>query len=133
MRKADFHHLCSESFVFFNGFPGNSFDGIGCAIHFIIFFGQTDLQTFEIPFLKSCGKTSAGSIQRGAILCIITADGVHQDRRVLHILGERSDLVKRGCKRHESETGDSSVGGFESDNAAIGCGLTDTSACIGTQ
>jgi len=63
-----------------------------------IFLWQTDAQPFDIPFQR-LRKIRHFFRSRRGIFQIMTADHIHQNRRVFHRLGNGADLIKAGAKR----------------------------------
>ncbi|GMR23665.1 MAG: hypothetical protein BMS9Abin37_2115 [Acidobacteriota bacterium] len=64
---------------------------------------------------------------------VIACQRFQQQRRVVHRVSQRPDLVQRRGERHESVARYAAVGGFESGDAAQARGLADRSAGVGSE
>ena len=61
------------------------------------------------------------------------SDRLQHRGTVCHVLRQRSNLIQGGTISNQSVTGYSSIGGLHADDSAIGCGLSNGTAGIGTQ
>ena len=95
-----------------------------------VLVGDTDLLALDIILQ---GRERRLATLRGGISFIIFRDCVKNDRRVLHIVGDRADLVKGGGIRDQTETRYRAVGGLQADDTAERRGLTDRAAGVGAE
>ena len=102
-----------------------------------IFFRQTDLHAIQTgQFFKLhqiCGKVFLFLRQAGAVHRIFPGNHIQHGGGIVNRLGNRTDLVQRRSKRHQTGTGYTPVSRLQPHNTAEGRRLTDGSARIRTE
>ena len=74
-----------------------------------------------------------GPVHRGRVVGVMARDGLEHRRRVLHVLGQRPDLVERAAERDEPEAAHQPVGRLDPDDAAEGGRLPDAPSGVGAE
>ena len=134
MRQRDFHRFRPQRTDLFDGILHHIRHRRAQAFRGKIFFGKTDPDTLQITGLCHGIRPAARrSRQRRAVHGVETGHHIQQDRRIFHILRHGTDLIQRGCKRHQTITGNTPVSRLYPGNAAERCRLTDGPAGIRTQ
>ena len=63
---------------------------------------------------------------------VVSGDGLQQQGGVVHVLGQRADLIERGSERHQAEAGYAAVGRFQTHDAGHRRRLADGAASVRT-
>ena len=94
-----------------------------------VFLGHAELQALD-SVVQRGRVIRHWQVERGGIQRIVAGNGLQHEGRILHRVGERSDLVKRGGKSNQTIARDASVARLQTDTAAKGRGLADRTAGI---
>ena len=128
---AAFHQFCSHFFI-------GSCSLHHCISNFIVntfcieFLRDCDFQSLDV-FSQFCGIVFRIAFGRCTIVRVKSCNGIQNPCTVLCVFGNRSDLIQRGSKCHQTITGNSAVGRLQSGNAAERCRLTNGAAGVRTQ